>query len=111
MNSDGIISTTEFLREYKNQKIPLCIDVRERDEYLKSHLDNTHNIPFSELTAQRVTDLVKKTTAENPTTIYILCALGIRSRKAYELLKNQLPYTFASVDGGINAIPDDLLKT
>lgn len=74
---------------------PLIIDVREPDEYASGHVDDSINIPPSELLAgaQALKDYPKDTP------IILYCRSGSRSQVAMNLLQQQ---GFSNLTNGIN---------
>lgn len=65
----------EIMNNVDNYEI---IDVRTREEYAKSHLDNAFNIPYDEI--NELIDINKDTV------LFVYCKSGKRSKKAAEKL-------------------------
>ena len=65
----------EIMNNVDNYEI---IDVRTREEYAESHLDNAFNIPYDEI--NELIDINKDTV------LFVYCKSGKRSKKAAEKL-------------------------
>ena len=62
----------------------VIIDVRTKDEYKTSHIDNAINIPYDQITEKIKT----KENIDKETPIIVYCKSGARSNKAYEAIIN-----------------------
>ncbi|GJM13453.1 MAG: hypothetical protein DHS20C12_18560 [Pseudohongiella sp.] len=71
------------------------IDVRSLDEYAEDHIDNTENIPHTEIAAQ-ISDL----DLDKDTPIKLFCRSGVRAGLAQTALQD-LGYTNVENVGGI----------
>ncbi len=95
--------TTEGLEEIDFQELalvmqelipPLLVDVREPHEYLEFNLGGV-NWPLKTL-PQHIPELLARTS------VVLCCQSGVRSRKAYELLVQELPHhRFRHLRGGV----------
>ena len=82
-----------FLKKHASEQL---VDVRSSKEFQYSHLDNTVNIPLSELEDSLDQINLKET-------IYFVCQSGKRSLQAVEKLKMLSPNTVSySLKGGMN---------
>jgi rhodanese-related sulfurtransferase len=71
------------------------VDVRQPDEYRAGHVPGAALIPLAEL-PDRVTEVPKGST------VYLICAVGGRSKRAAEWLAGQ-DYDVVNVAGGTKA--------
>jgi rhodanese-related sulfurtransferase len=74
----------EILQELQGGKAQL-IDIRERNEWEKSHFKCAQHIPLSDLAKGKGLENLKKIKQSNKK-IYIHCRSGNRARKAQEIL-------------------------
>ena len=58
----------------------IILDVRTKEEYESGHINNAVNIPYDSIDKNINLNKKKK--------IYVYCRSGVRSRKAYQSLKN-----------------------
>lgn len=58
----------------------IILDVRTKEEYESGHINNAVNIPYDSIDKNINLNKEKK--------IYVYCRSGVRSRKAYQSLKN-----------------------
>ena len=82
---------------HKNHKIKdfVLIDVREIFEYQEAHIENSINIPLSNILTE-----IEKYSLNKP--IIMICRAGVRSRLACELLAQEgFDYTLYNLTGGI----------
>lgn len=75
---------------------PIIIDVREPEEFAKSHVNNAINIPPLEL--MKGSEYINGLDKDTPMILY--CVSGSRSNVAIGLLKQQ---GFTNLTNGINA--------
>ena len=82
---------------YNNSSI---LDIRDKYEYILSHINNSINIPYNYLLAfpHRYLDFNNK--------YYIYCESGIKSRKIC-LFLSELGYNVVDLLGGYNSYIDD----
>lgn len=81
-----------------NHENPLLLDVRELDEFNKSHIIGATHIPENEL-ENRIKEI--ETWMEKP--ILIICRTGQRSAKAASTLKHNSFKQLHKLDGGMMA--------
>ena len=67
------------IKDY-NPSMGLLIDVRNKDDYIKSHVNGSINIPYNELIFNHSKYLNKSNK------YFIICLNGIMSRKAVNIL-------------------------
>ena len=72
----------------------IIIDIRNKDEFNKFHLDNSINIPFNRLIIEPEKYLLKDKD------YLLVCNYGIKSLKTSEILNN-LGYHTSSLQNGI----------
>lgn len=72
------------------------LDVREPAEFRGEHLQNTENVPLSEI-------LKHKKINQKADTIYLLCKSGKRSAEALKILTANTSQNFVCVEGGLDA--------
>lgn len=83
---------------------PIIIDVREKHEFAKGHVDRAINYPLSKLNPVGVDDLSLATDAE----IIVYCNSGRRSEIAAKVLRGK---GYAKVLNGVNQeVVDKILK-
>jgi len=73
-------------------------DVREREEFVRGHVPGVHLLPMSEI-EQRVDEI------PTDVTVYFVCAVGARSGKVAEALRQQ-GLDAVNVAGGTKAWMD-----
>ncbi|MDC6351515.1 HesA/MoeB/ThiF family protein [Zeaxanthinibacter sp. PT1] len=87
-----------FLKELYDPDSDQLIDVRSTEEFREDHLPNAINIPLNVL--DQNLDVLHP--AKN---VYLLCASGVRSQKAWELLKDHVaPERLIVIQGGMNTL-------
>jgi len=79
---EGDINYEELLQKQKQGAV--LLDVRSEQEYKEEHLMGAIVIPHYEINS-KIEDVIADKTQE----IVIYCTSGIRSRKAYEILKKK----------------------
>ena len=105
---DKFLNRLKYMKSYTSLNIKdsansiklgaLIVDVREKNEYILAHIENSILIPLSEISADRIRQI-------NPQnkTIIIHCAAGIRSKKAANILLSQnYNSEILEIDKGIN---------
>lgn len=91
------ISAEELLKWIQEEKPLNLIDVREAEEYVHGHLENSVSLPLSQLNGS-LPDL-----AEDQLWV-ILCQQGGRSKKAIQYLKEKHPpLSLLNLEGGMSA--------
>ena len=89
-----------------NQGKTLILDVRSAEEFASGHLANAKNIPLGELES-RIKEIEKSKTH----TVITVCAKGVRSSSAVNIL-NKAGFEHAfSLDGGVAAWQSQGLPT
>ena len=83
------------LKKMQETNGAVLLDVRTRNEYTKSHIPGSINIPLSDL--QKISVKVK----EKDTPLFVHCLSGGRSRQAVSILK-KMGYSDVTDIGGIN---------
>ncbi len=58
----------------------IIVDVRTKEEYSEKHVKGSINIPYDEIN--------ESTNLDKNKTIIVYCRSGVRSKKAYDTLKN-----------------------
>lgn len=81
------------LKEYKNTKDAVLIDVREVDEYQAGHIPGAVHIPLA---------AVGDSTYPKDTPLFVYCLHGARSKRAALILKSR-GYTKVESIGGIRS--------
>ncbi len=94
------ISIADFSHKCQIGSIPLCIDVRNPDEFSSCHCRGSHNLPLPTIDAQGVKKLVADTGLDQDQTVYLICAAGTRSQMAAEKLAGELSNPICIVSGG-----------
>lgn len=93
--------TPQQLEEVLSQNSPPdLIDVRPAVEFRRVHLMNARNVPFEELTPDKVSS---DADAGSASEVYVICKAGIRSRQACEKLAEAGITGAVSVQGGTDA--------
>jgi rhodanese-related sulfurtransferase len=94
-----------------NREKAVVVDVSEADEFATGHVNNSKNVPFSQLD-EKLTSLVKN----KDLPLILVCTSGVRSNRAVAVAK-KLGFTNAqSMAGGLKAwreanLPLEKLKT
>lgn len=98
MQVNNITVSELHARLEKNNEI-IILDVRERDEYIFESIQNSLNVPLSNLLFE--TEKIKVPTNA---TIVLTCKAGVRSVQAYKIL-TECGYTFDmyNLEGGLTA--------
>lgn len=78
-----VLDETEYLTEGSSEII--VMDLRDREDYQKSHLSNAINIPYDDDGVNLLGYLERKSYQNKP--IYLMCYSGKRSGIAFNLLK------------------------
>ena len=79
------------------QSTPLLIDVREPWEFEICHIENSVNIPMSQIPTQFQQI---ETTADE---IVVICHHGVRSRQVIQFLQQQAIENLINLEGGVDA--------
>jgi rhodanese-related sulfurtransferase len=89
-----------------NQGKTLILDVRSAEEFASGHLANAKNIPLGELES-RIKEIEKSKTH----TVITVCAKGVRSNSAVNILNKAGFEQAFSLDGGVAAWQSQGLPT
>jgi rhodanese-related sulfurtransferase len=85
-----------------NNEDTLVLDIREPEEFVKSHIDNAVNIPLSKLDGQ-LSSLEKH--KKNP--VIVVCQTGSRSASACKILSNNGFEQVINMSGGMQSWEDN----
>ncbi len=104
---DGFYGTkdTDALQVLNSSSAPVLIDVRTADEFSKSHIKNSVNVPITALLTNAA-----QLPANKATPILTICSAGHRGSIATMALR-MLGYSSTSILGGTNAWTNDKLPT
>lgn len=86
------ISTSDLSVALKTKKMQL-IDVRETSEYASGHIKGSRNIPLGQISSF---------TAPKGVRVAVICQSGMRSHRAYKILKKK-GLDVVNVNGGMMA--------
>jgi rhodanese-related sulfurtransferase len=75
----------EAVKQHLREKKAVLIDVREKEEWDKGHLENAIHLPLSRI-AQGLTENDVNQLAPKDSILYLHCAAGVRCLKATDLL-------------------------
>ena len=84
------------VREFRNEKDAVLLDVRTPQEYREGHIPGSKNVPLQRL------DKLEELTENKDTVLYVYCHSGARSRQAANFLQ-YMGYTNVHNIGGITA--------
>ena len=89
------IDINKAVKEFREQRNAVLLDVRSKEEYVAGHIPGSINIPLDRIeeAAGRIPD--KKTA------VYVYCLRGARSRRAVRAL-SKMGYEAAKSIGSIN---------
>ena len=82
-----------------SQEKSVLIDVRSKQEYNESHLDNSINIPIYE-----IKNMIKNVVTDKQTNIVLYCQTGNRSIRAISILSKMGYVNLYSIKGGLENI-------
>lgn len=94
------ITVADFISQMRAGSIPLCIDVRNEDEFAQRHCRGTRNLPLPVFDERRVRELIDDAGLDEKQTVYLMCAAGKRSQMAAEKLAGKLANPICIVSGG-----------
>lgn len=94
------VNSIEFKASYFKYR-GILLDVRTPMEYAEGHIENAKNIDFSDNLFEAEIDKLDKNQ-----TIFVYCAIGVRSSKAANLLRKKGFKHVFDLDGGY----PDLIK-
>ena len=83
--------------KYKQKMGAKIVDVRSSQEYDEGHLTGSINIPYYEINKKCI-ELLKNKDEE----IVLYCEAGVRSKKAYKVLKKLQYKNVYSLFGGVD---------
>ena len=89
----------ELYNILKKNKESILLDVRSPQEYKEGHLENALNIPLYEL--ERCCNCKLKNKEK---VILIYCQSGVRSKKAFKILKRNGFKNLYNLKGGLDGI-------
>ena len=84
------------VREFRNEKDAVLLDVRTPQEYREGHIPGSKNVPLQQL------DKLEEVAENKDTVLYVYCHSGVRSRQATNFLQ-YMGYTNVHNIGGIAA--------
>ena len=84
------------VREFRNEKDAVLLDVRTPQEYREGHIPGSKNVPLQQL------DKLEEVAENKDTVLYVYCHSGARSRQATNFLQ-YMGYTNVHNIGGITA--------
>lgn len=87
------VSTGELKNLIEKDNLTI-IDVRESNEYKSGHIPQAKNVPLSKL-QQQLTKIPKNKD------VYVICQSGMRSKRAYGILKQNGYTNLKNVRGGM----------
>ncbi len=90
------ISPQDFIAQLKNNPLPI-LDVREVDEYSRESIPKSLNHPLSRLKSGDFSGL------DPQQAYYVICARGMRSLAAIDLLKTKGFQNLVNISGGMSA--------
>lgn len=103
LNSETITPQELKTLQLNDDNSVILIDVRSPQEYRQEHIEGSILIPLSDIEADFGVKQINKLAIENQnSTIVLYCSAGVRSLKAYHILKENGIKT-VSLKGGINA--------
>lgn len=94
------VNSIEFKASYFKYR-GVLLDVRTPSEYAEGHIENAKNIDFSSASFESEIDKLDK-----EQTVFLYCAIGVRSTKAANLLRKKGFKHVFDLDGGY----PDLIK-
>ena len=89
--------TVMQLATHLEQSSPLLVDVREPWEFEICHIENSVNIPMSQIPTQF--QQIESTADE----IIVICHHGVRSRQVIQFLQQQAIENLINLEGGVDA--------
>ncbi len=105
------ISAADFSQRQRDGDVQLCVDVRTKGEYLGGFCVSSKNLPLDEITAEQLSGLVKSVSLDSNQPVYIMCQAGRRAQMAADKLLGGLPNPLVVIEGGMNAMPSDLIQS
>jgi len=81
----------------------IIVDVREQDEFAEGHIENSYNVPLSQLQNKKFDPLTKEEK------YIIICRSGNRSQTASNILIEN-GFEIVNVEKGITSWPGTLVK-
>lgn len=93
---NALLSPTEFITAFQDEKEAIIIDVRTPEEFAKGHLENAQNINWNSEDFE-----LKISTFKKDTPLFVYCMSGGRSASATEKLRSLGFTKVYELDGGI----------
>ena len=90
------VINVDDLKKLSEEQRPLIIDVRTSREYQSGHIPKARHVPLSELP-----DAISSIEDYKSQPIYLVCAVGGRSKRAQMMLLSH-GFNAINVDGGTN---------
>ncbi|GAA5316082.1 MAG: rhodanese-like domain-containing protein [Candidatus Pelagadaptatus aseana] len=103
------ISAQEFAGLHRQDKVSLCIDVRTEGEFNGSFCDGSLNLPLHGFTLESVNDFISDKDVAEEMPVYLMCLGGKRATVAAQKLAGQLKHPVVVVEGGVSALPHDVM--
>ena len=91
-NNYKTIDATDAYEMIKNENDVVILDVRNRDEFMESHILNSINIPLAE---------IEQITLDKDSKIIVYCLSGVRSLEASKKLVSMGYTSVYNIDGGL----------
>ena len=104
------ITATEFADLHRKDGISLCIDVRTTGEFKGGFCLGSHNLPLQDVSLDSVNTFLKDKDHDSNLPVYLMCLAGKRAVMAAEKLAGQLNSPVVVVEGGVNALPLDVMQ-
>jgi rhodanese-related sulfurtransferase len=103
------ISAEEFAGLHRQDNISMCIDVRTPGEFKGSFCVGSHNLPLQNFSLDAANDFLSDKQLDENMPVYLMCLAGKRAAMAAEKLAGQLKHPVVVVEGGVNALPEDVV--
>ena len=104
------ISANEFADLHRKDGVSLCIDVRTNGEFKGGFCLGSHNLPLQDLSLDSVNEFLKDRDHDQNLPVYLMCLAGKRAVMAAEKLAGKLNSPVVVVEGGVNALPLDVMQ-
>ncbi len=96
MNNTKMITAQELQGLKSQGKRIVIIDIRNPDEFAREHMPESHSVPLSELTKEKLN------CCEDADYVVVHCQAGVRTCQAIPQLDQLLPQ-YQILEGGLNA--------
>lgn len=110
MMSYTTISANEFADLHRKDGVSLCIDVRTGGEFNGGFCLGSHNLPLQEFSLDGVNEFLADKKHDENLPVYLMCLAGKRAVMAAEKLAGKLNSPVIVVEGGVNALPADVMQ-